>query len=104
MAGTLFGQDTGVISCPAQFVDGGLRGLITGGMWGLAVAPLGIAKENMSKEFTLINTGRSMLGNSLMFGTFLSLYCGVKCTLDPVLKKQPTVNAFLSGSTGSRDL
>ena len=101
MAGTLFGQDVGMVSCPAQLVDGGVRGLITGGMWGLAVAPLGISKENMSKEFTLRNTGKSVMGNSLLFGTFLSVYSGVKCTLDPVLKKQPSVNAFLSGSTGT---
>ena len=100
MAGTLFGQDTGMVSCPAQVVDGGLRGLITGGMWGIAVAPLGISKENMSKEFTLRNTGRSMMGNAILFGAFLSVYSGVKCTLDPVLKKQPVANAFLSGSTG----
>merc|ERR1719231_524118 len=99
MAATLFGQDVGMVSCPAQLVDGGIRGVITGGMWGLAVAPLGISKENMSKEFTLRNTGKSMVGNSLLFGTFLSVYSGVKCTLDPVLKKQPSVNAFLSGST-----
>jgi len=88
-------------------------------MWGIVAAPLGIDRHKLARDFTLRHTARSMVQNSLIFGSFLSVFTGnqqnidlkmsqskfteyflgVQCTLSPILSKFKLVNAFLSGST-----
>ena len=68
------------ITCSSQFVDGSIRGLGTGAMWGLALAPLGIPADKMATEFTPRVVCRSVIQNSILFGSFLSIYTGFKKT------------------------
>ena len=112
---SLVGPSQPNVTCHSQIVDGTLRGIATGAMWGLAVAPLGIARDAL----TLSSTSRMMTQNattfgnkyhfywhanrpnqhSVVLGAFLSVYTGVRCTLDPLLDRHKVLNAFFSGST-----
>lgn len=82
-------------TCTARLVDGAVRGLAAGALWGYFSAPNGSFDDASLRRLAIL---QSMGRNAANFSAFLAIFSGVYCTMTAA---RPRSKALAAGTAGA---